>query len=327
MPPDPTPNRNPPLKIRPGHPRPPQFATGCVLTIGVFDGLHRGHQAMLAHLIKQGRAHNLPAAAMTFHPDPATRFTRTPPAMLMSWRERMLALAKTGLDATLCLPFTPRLARLSAHDFVADLLVRQLGIRHLTIGDDFRFGAGQKGDHALLTRLSQKLGFSLHRMPTLSQDGKRISSTRIRHCLAQGDLTQAKRLLGTPYQISGRIIRGQQLGQQLGFPTANIALRRPTPPMTGVYVVHARLKSGQQLPAVANLGPRPTLEKTSRPLLEVHLLDYAADLYGQHLTVQFLKHLRPQKTFANLTDLRHAIAADIAQARAHFKANPLPKSA
>ncbi len=289
-----------------------------MLTIGVFDGVHLGHQHLIEQLVLKGREFGLPAVAMTFQPDPAAYFCADRGISLMSWRERILALSATGVDHVACLPFDRNVSGMRAREFVEDLLVRQLGVRFLKIGDDFRFGEGREGNYETLVHLGQEHGFDVNETATCEVDGKRVSSTWIRHCLAEGDLESAERLLGRPYQMCGRVIRGEKLGRRLGFPTANIALRRKRVAMTGVYAVHADLPSGESVAGVANLGVRPAVNRLDTPLLEVHLLDFDADLYDQSIQVNFEKRLRDERDFDGLESLQTAIAEDIKMARDWF---------
>lgn len=270
----------------------------------------------------------LPAAVMSFRPDPAEYFSAQAlncPAgqplsgctMLMSWRERMLALMETDIDAVLCMPFNKAVSQMEAEEFVREL-VDQLGLRYLLVGDDFQFGRGRRGDFGLLEKLGHELGFQVEQSETHHLDGERISSTRVREALASGDLEKAAELLGRPYTICGRVIRGKQLGKQLGFPTANIALRRRRPAMSGVYAVRVKLSNGVFAEGVANLGVRPAVNSLEHPLLEVHLLDREENLYDQQLQVQFLKRLRDEIKFDSLASLKAAIEKDVQQARDWF---------
>lgn len=319
---------NLPIKVYPGRTRPQIFASGSVLTIGAFDGLHLGHQKIIERLQDKGQELGLPSAVMSFRPDPAEFFSAQSAdsgitgrdlhgcTMLMSWRERMLALASTGVDAVLCMPFDKVVSQMAAEDFVREL-VRQLGLRYLLVGDDFQFGSGRQGDFDLLVNMGRELGFQIEQSETYEQDGERISSSRVRQALAAGELKYAEELLGRPYEICGRVIKGKQLGSQLGFPTANIALRR-RPAMSGVYAVRVEFPDGSNYPGVANLGVRPAVNSLEHPLLEVHLLDWQRNLYGQHLRVRFLKRLRDEMKFDSLAALKDAIQKDVQNARNWF---------
>lgn len=317
-------NNSLPIKVYPGRTRPAGLSAGCVLSIGAFDGLHLGHQQVVNQLKSHAQRLSLPAAIMTFRPTPSEFFGSQANAALMSWREKILALKEAGADVALCLAFDKRVSEMYAEEFVSELLVRQLGIKFLMIGDDFRFGAGRLGDHKLLVELGQKYGFEVAKSDTYRIANERVSSTRIRQCLAMGDLQQAEVLLGRPYEICGKVVTGKKLGRTIGFPTANIPLKRRKVAMTGVFAVTAELQSGERIPAVANLGVRPAVNSLDKPLLEVHLLDFQpsnaedADLYNQRMKISFEKRLRDEKKFADLDALTNAISADVIQARKWF---------
>ena len=310
-----------PFKVSPGRSRPAVLSNGCVLTIGAFDGVHLGHQQMIQRLRTHGRCLGLPSVALTFRPDPGLFFGGQPVAALMSWREKMCRLKETGVDYLGCIPFNRTLSEMTPKAFVEQLLVEQLGVKLVQVGDDFRFGAKRQGDYQYLNELGQDYGFDVARSETYEIDHKRVSSTRIRELLSRADLSSAEKLLGRPYQISGRVVKGQQLGRQLGFPTANIVLKRAVPALKGVFVVVALLPDGSKIPAVANIGYRPAVNSLQYPLLEVHLLDYNANLYGQRLTIEFKEFLRDELHFDGLKKLQAAIAGDVSQARKWFEQN------
>jgi riboflavin kinase/FMN adenylyltransferase len=286
-------------------------------TIGNFDGMHRGHQAVLAALREQAQARHLPALAILFEPQPL-EFLRpeAAPARLTSTSAKLRRLRESGIEGALCIRFNARFAALSAAAFVDEVLVRGAGLRYLMVGDDFRFGRGREGDFALLCRAGEESGFEVQQMDTHLHAQERISSTRIRAALAAGDLETAAALLGRPHGIEGRVMHGDKRGRELGFPTANLALRVRALPMTGVFVVRAGVH-GQAVrwPGVANLGLRPTVDGKT-PRLEVHLFDFAGDLYGRRLEVEFLHRLRGEQRFESLAALRQQIAVDAAAARA-----------
>lgn len=292
---------------------------GCVATIGNFDGVHLGHQAILTQLSRQAARLRLPRLVITFEPQPQEFFASptAPPARLMRLREKLVALDGLGIERMLCLKFDHGLAAMPAEVFIEQLLVDRLGIRYLVVGDDFRFGYRRLGDFALLVKAGQRHGFEVADTASHLLDGERVSSTRIRQALAQGDLELATRLLGRPYDICGRVAHGDQLGRTLGFPTANIHLHRRLTPIGGVYAV---LMSGAGLrpwPGIANIGRRPTVSgKDER--LEVHLLDFRGDLYGRHVKVDFLHYLRPERRFDSLDALRRQIRQDEYAARGWF---------
>ncbi|MFC3608759.1 bifunctional riboflavin kinase/FAD synthetase [Stutzerimonas tarimensis] len=296
---------------------------GCVATIGNFDGVHRGHQAILARLRARAVELGVPSCVVIFEPQPREFFApEQAPARLTRLREKLRLLAEQGVDRVLCLAFNRRLRELSAADFVHAVLVEGLGVQHLEVGDDFRFGCDRAGDFAFLTRAGVSEGFSVEAATTIEVAGQRVSSSRLRLILAEGDLALAERLLGRPYVISGRVVYGQQLGRQLDAPTANVQLKRRRVPLSGVFVVSVWLE-GQRWPAVANIGMRPSVTSDGLPHLEVHLLDYRGDLYGRQLDVIFHAKLRDEQRFATLKALRQAIATDIAAARDYWRASTL----
>lgn len=296
---------------------------GCVASIGNFDGVHRGHQGVLARLRERAQQAGLPSCVVLFEPQPREFFTPArAPARLSSLREKLEQLRACGIDRVLCLTFNRRLRELSAEQFIRQVLIEGLGVTHLEVGDDFRFGCDRSGDFRLLVETGAKAGFSVESASTILLDDQRISSTRVRECLAAGDFAAAQRLLGRPYTIHGRVLHGQKLGRTLGTPTANIQLNRLRPALHGVYLVSVAL-GGRHWPGVANIGVRPSVQGDGRAHLEVHLLDFAGDLYGRRLCVQFHRKLRDEQRFASLEALKTAIAADIAAARAHWQGQPL----
>ncbi len=289
-----------------------------VVTIGNFDGVHRGHRHVIEHLAAHGRRLGLPVTLVTFEPQPAEFFApdRAPPR-LTRLREKLELLARLPVDRVLCLRFDARLARLPAPDFVRRVLVEGLAVRHVVVGEDFRFGHRRQGDLALLQRLGEAHGYTVEAAPTLLDHGQRISSTAIRAALAGGELQLAERLLGRPYHLSGRVAHGDRRGRALGFPTAKPHPPRRRLPLRGVFVVEAvGLPEGPR-PGVANVGTRPTVDG-QRALLEVHLLDFAGDLYGRHLQIRFLHFIRPERRFPDLDALRRQIDQDVKVARRYF---------
>ncbi|PLP86310.1 bifunctional riboflavin kinase/FAD synthetase [Pseudomonas sp. FFUP_PS_473] len=299
---------------------------GCVATIGNFDGVHRGHQAILARLRERAAALGVPSCVVIFEPQPREYFAPdTAPARLARLRDKVALLAAEGIDRVLCLAFNQRLSKLSAAEFVETILVDGLGVQHLEVGDDFRFGCDRVGDFSFLEQAGATYGFTVEAAQTVELDGFRVSSTEVRNALADADFALAERLLGRPYRITGRVLHGQKLARQLGTPTANVQLKRRRVPLTGVYLASAEI-DGQRWPGVANIGVRPTVSGDGSAHLEIHLLDFAGDLYGRRLTVVFHHKLRDEQRFASLEALKSAIDADIAAARAHWHAQPLTKS-
>ncbi|MEX6501639.1 bifunctional riboflavin kinase/FAD synthetase [Pseudomonas zhanjiangensis] len=292
---------------------------GCVATIGNFDGVHRGHQAILARMRERAAELGVPCCVVIFEPQPREFFAPdTAPPRLSRLRDKLALLAAEGVDRVLCLAFNRRLRELSAAEFVQKVLVDGLAVQHLEVGDDFRFGCDRDGDFAFLEQAGAREGFTVEAAATVELDGVRVSSTGVRRALAAGDFELAERLLGRPFQIAGRVLHGQKLGRQLAAPTANIQLKRCRVPLSGVYLV-STLIDGRPWPGVANIGVRPSVAGDGQAHLEVHLLDFAGDLYGRRLTVAFHHKLRDEQRFASLEALKTAIAADIAAARAHWR--------
>lgn len=289
---------------------------GCVATIGNFDGVHLGHQAVLGQLAERAGELGLPTAVVTFEPQPREFFTHgdTPPR-LTRFREKMQALRRFSVDRVVCLRFNATLAAMPAAEFIERLLVQGLAVRYLVVGDDFRFGAARAGDFAMLRAAGDAHGFHVTSMHSFNIDGARVSSTRIRTALAVGDLEEAEKLLGRLYRMCGRVAHGDERGRQLGFPTANIHLHRKSSPLRGVYAVEVFGLERAPLAGVANVGTRPTVGGV-RSQLEVHLLDFDGDLYGRYLHVDFLHKLRDERRFESLDALRAQIRQDVVVARA-----------
>lgn len=302
---------------------------GCVATIGNFDGLHLGHQAILGRLLDSAGVHGLPATVVTFEPHPQEFFhPGDRPSRLTSFREKLEVLSTLPIDRVLCLPFNRALAEMEAEEFIGRVLVGALGVRSLVVGDDFRFGRRREGDFALLKAAGERHGFDPHIMPALEIDGQRVSSTRIRAALRSGDLVAAERLLGRPYRLAGLVVAGDGRGRQLGFPTANVHLQRRAyangaephaAPLAGVFAVRVFGIGEQAREGVANIGMRPTVNGT-QCLLEVHVFDFDGDLYGRHLQVEFRRRLREERRFASLDALAAQIGEDARAARDWFAA-------
>ncbi len=286
----------------------------CALTIGNFDGVHRGHRALVDRVVARARENDLTSCVLTFEPHPREFFAgEAAPARITRLRDKLELLAQAGVERVHVARFDARFAALAPERFVEDVLVDGLGARALTIGRDFRYGARRAGDFATLEAAAQRYGFSLEAMDDVEFEGRRVSSSAVRAALKAGDLRGAERLLGHPYTISGRVAHGAKLGRGLGFPTANIVLRRP-PPIAGIFAVEVdRFGRG-----VASVGRRPTVNPVAIPLLEVHLFDRDEDLYGEHLRVRFLKKLRDEEKYDGLPALQAAIARDARQAREFF---------
>ncbi len=292
---------------------------GNVVTIGAFDGVHLGHQAILEQVVDKAKSLNLPSLAMIFEPQPHEFFAgEKAPARLMRLGEKVDALFAAGIERVFCLPFNRYLSQLSAEDFIKKVLVDALGTKYLVVGDDFRFGCGRKGDYNLLRHAGSLYGFELTDTATYILNGQRVSSTRIREVLETGNLQAIPELLGKPYTISGRVVYGQQLGRKLGAPTANVHLHRYRSPLSGVFVVETRLPNGEVLPGVANVGVRPTVSGDTKPILEVHLFDRNDDLYGQNIVVEFRHKIREERRFDGVDMLKIQIQKDIQQAREYI---------
>ena len=291
---------------------------GCVATIGAFDGVHLGHQAILKQLQERAEHHQTPSMVMMFEPQPREYFSQEQaPARLMRIREKIDALLRFGVDRVFCLQFNQALRSLSAPEFVEQVLVQGAGIRSLVVGDDFHFGRDRRGDFDMLVQAGERHGFDVLETHTIEYEGERISSTRIRGELEAGRFAQAETLLGKPFCIEGRVVYGQQLGRQFGVPTANVNLHRYRAPLQGVFAVSVLL-NGARIPGVANVGVRPTVGDLLKPVLEVHLIDWHGDLYGQRIAVEFKCKLREERKFSSLDELAENIQRDIVAARQYF---------
>jgi len=290
------------------------------VTIGNFDGLHRGHQAMLARLKEEAEKRGLPSCVLTFEPHPREFFAPAQaPARLSSLREKSELIRAAGIDRLHVCRFDRRFASLSPDEFIERVLVGTLGARWLLVGDDFRFGARRAGDFALLKETGARLGFEVESLPTISVEGKRASSTAVREALAAGDMQHAAELLGRPYSISGHVMHGDKLGRQIGFPTANIQLQHNRPPLSGIFAVEIYGLNGAPLQGVASLGTRPTVHENGRPTLEVFIFDFRDDLYGRRLRVDFLRKLRDEEKYPDLDSLINQINRDVDNAKNFFK--------
>lgn len=293
---------------------------GCVATIGNFDGVHLGHQAVLGQLAEKAAELCLPTVLITFEPQPMEYFAPDKvPARLTRFREKMLALQRYSVDRVCCLSFNDKLAKLKAEDFIEQVLINKLGVKYLVVGDDFRFGLNRTGTFDTLVKAGEKYGFQVVSMHTFEIDAKRVSSTRIRHALEKGDMAGAEKLLGRRYRMSGRVAHGEKFGRELGFPTANVHLHRHASPVQGIFVVEVFGLDKEPLQGVASVGTRPTVNET-KALLEVFLFDFDQDIYGEHIQVSFLKKLRDEEKFASIEKLKQQIQMDVVQAQAYFAA-------
>lgn len=307
---------------------PPDRRSPCALTIGNFDGMHIGHQAVIARLRERAHARGLPVCVLTFEPHPRAHFAAlaaaagrpdaTAPARISTLRDKITALAQCGVDRVCIARFDAKLAALPPERFVDEILVHGLQTRYLLIGDDFRFGARRAGDFDLLRRLAQPAGFELERVDTIEHAGARVSSSAVRTALAASDFTAAARLLGRPYSICGRVLHGRRLGRTLGFPTLNVRIPFARPALHGVFVVRVHGLRDKPLEGVASLGTRPAVEHDGRLLLETHLFDFDDTVYGRLTDIEFVAKLRDERDFDSLDALRAQIERDAQAARAYF---------
>ncbi|KZN45603.1 bifunctional riboflavin kinase/FAD synthetase [Pseudoalteromonas luteoviolacea] len=296
--------------IRPHH-------YGCVLTIGNFDGVHLGHTEVLKGLKADAEKYNLPSTVMLFEPQPQEFFIKSKaPARLTRLRDKLALLTDIGIDRVICVSFNNKFSNLEAEYFVREVLSQKLGVKALTVGDDFRFGKARKGDFSMLSEIGKELGMHVKDTQSFRQENSRVSSTLIRAALAQGDVDKAHEMLGHTYAISGRVIHGWKKGRELGFRTANVALKRQVSPVQGVFAVNAYIKN-EVFKGVANVGTKPTLNG-KRALLEVHLFDFDQNIYGQFIKVELIKKLRDEQKFESLAHLTQQITADVDAAKAVF---------
>ena len=293
------------------------LGTPHAVTIGNFDGLHLGHQAMLARLQDVARARGLPSCVLSFEPHPREFFTpEQAPARLSSLREKAECLQRMGVDRFHVFRFDRAFSSLTAEAFIEQVLGQTLQARYVLVGDDFRYGAKRVGDFALLKQAGARLGFDAEFLPTVEIAGERASSTAVRQALAGGELAHAARLLGRPYSISGRVVHGDKLGRDIGFPTANIQLKHNRPPLMGIFAVELCGLNGEPLTGVASLGKRPTVKGADAvPVLEVHLFDFKAEIYGRRVRVDFLHKLRDEAKYPDLDTLVAQIRRDVDNAK------------
>lgn len=292
---------------------------GAVVTLGNFDGMHLGHQALLNKLNAMRESLNLPSIVITFEPQPKEFFAkRETVPRLMRFCEKWLALKDYNIDYVFCLRFNQALASLSPEAFVKKILIDQLNAKVVIVGDDFRFGAKRAGDYAQLKQLGDKYGFQTIEMPTIMVDNERVSSTRVREALEAGDLNAAEKLLGRPYRLYGKVGHGDRLGRDLGYPTANVNLHRDLVPLGGIFVIRVYGLGDHPYEGVANVGTRPTVGGT-RILLEAHLFDFNAEIYGHNIEVEFLHKLRDEERYDTLEELVEHIHQDVIDAKNYFR--------
>jgi riboflavin kinase/FMN adenylyltransferase len=289
---------------------------GCVLTIGAFDGVHRGHQEMFRVLRERALQHGLPAVVLSFEPTPREFFARgVPPARLTRFREKVEAFRNCGVDRFVCTRFDERMRAMSSAQFVEEVLVGELGIRHIVVGHDFRFARGNDGNVDTLRSYGPRWNFSVTEVPPFVIDGERVSSSLIRSALEQGDMQRATKFLGRPYRITGKVIDGAKLGRTLGFPTANLRLHRRATPVAGVFAIRVSGCGLNRAPGVASLGTRPAVN-AGELLLEAHVFDFSADLYRSYLHVDFIERLRDELWFPSVDALVVQMRQDALNARA-----------
>lgn len=294
------------------------FSQGAIVSIGNFDGIHLGHQHLINHLLDLSKKMGLPSGIILFEPQPNEYFNPTQSTpRLMRLREKLLALAKTKIGFVFILHFDKHLACLSAEDFVEKILVEKLNVKHLVIGDDFHFGHQRKGNIHLLNSLGSQYNFTTEQLPSYQLNNLRISSTRIRENLAEGNLKAAEKLLGRTYGVAGHVAHGDKRGRLLGFPTANLFLHRRSTPLNGVFAVKCFGIEQEPIHGVANIGNRPTVDGL-KYLLEIHLLNFQQDIYGKLIYVEFIEKLRDEQRFANINLLKQQISNDIEQAKIIF---------
>lgn len=292
---------------------------GCVATVGNYDGVHLGHQRVLAELKRRALALGLPTVVVTFEPTPQEYFApKAAPARLSCFKEKAQLLAAQGVDRLVLLRFSQTLAQTEPEDFISRLLVDGLAVRHLVVGDDFHFGRNRRGDYAMLAQAGKDHGYTLESMAAYLVNGERASSSRVRRALAAADMALSQQLLGRCYRMAGRVIRGQQLGRQLGYPTVNIGLHRLKSPLQGIYAVRVHGVNDGPCQGVASIGTRPTVNDGPNWLLEVHLFDTDRDLYNQYLEVEFLQFLRKEERFDSLEQLKTQMDLDADNARRYF---------
>ena len=305
---------------------PTQFSAGpaCALSIGNFDGVHRGHHALLKQLQEGAQERGLVSCVMTFEPHPKEFFApEQAPPRILNLRDKLAAFTQIGIDRVVVEHFNAAFARLTPEAFVSEIIVKQLNARWILIGDDFCYGAKRAGNFASLQAAGQQCGFEVSSIETILESGERISSSALRNALANGDMRLAEKLLGRPYGISGHVIHGQKLGRTLGFPTLNLAvanhLHHRKPATSGIFTAQVLGLGDKPLPAVASLGVRPTVEDQGRVLLETHIFDFNQDIYGKIITVELLEKIRDEAKYSDLDTLTKAIASDATHARNYFQ--------
>jgi len=299
----------------------PKKLSGSVITVGNFDGVHLGHQRVIERVKEIANIKDLNSLVMVFEPTPKEYFMgEHAPARLMRWRDRYLAIQKTACDALVQLKFDKAFSRLSPNEFVKNILVDALDVKHVVVGDDFRFGYQRQGDFEYLLDSGMEYGFVVEDTQTLMQNTQRVSSSAIREALLHGDLEKATDFLGAPYHMSGRVIHGKKLGRTLGFPTLNIPVKRQNSPLHGIYAVQVHGLENEPVQSIASIGTRPAVKGGSW-LLEVHLIDRVGDYYGKRIDVEFLHFIRPEQNFPDLESLTSQMQLDLAEVKQYFAEN------
>ncbi len=297
-----------------------KLAQGSIVTIGAYDGLHPGHEHLLSRVIAAATERQLPSVVMSFEPTPKEFFSADrPPARLMRFREKFDALAAHGIDIFYCPRFAQPMRDIAADDFIRRILIHGLCTRHLVVGDDFHFARRREGNIEHLQRAAAALAYTVEQVPSVIVDGVRVSSTAIREALAAGEMGRATAMLGRPYRMSGKIVKGEKVGRTLGFPTANVELRRRQSAVMGIFAVRVSGLPGGPKDAVASLGTRPTFQGT-KPLLEVHLFDFDEDIYGEYIHVDFIARLREEKKYNDVDELVAQMHRDADNARSALAA-------
>ena len=295
------------------------FKNGCVLTIGNFDGLHSGHRAVIKKLAERGEALNLPAVIMIFEPQPLEYFLGdNAPSRLMRLREKVIEFAKLPVDNLLIVRFNRYLANCDAEQFIDDILIKKLNVKHLVIGDDFHFGKARRGNFAMLREKGKAYGFNVEDTGSFQFEGLRVSSTLIRDALGAGDLAQAERLLGHCYSVCGRVAHGDKRGRTIGYPTANIIMFRKNTPVSGVFAITMTGIDDLEFEGIANVGTRPTVDGGSRVILEAHLFDFNKEIYGRYVEVHFKQKIRDEMCFQSLEQLKAQIEKDVVETKKIF---------
>jgi riboflavin kinase/FMN adenylyltransferase len=292
---------------------------GCVLTIGNFDGLHLGHRAVIEKLVARGKALGLPVVVMTFEPQPLEYFLgKNAPSRLMRLREKVIQFLTLPVDDLLILRFNQYIANCDAEQFISDILIKKLNVKHLVVGDDFHFGKGRRGNFAMLKEKGRTFGFNVEDTGSYYVDGLRVSSTLIRDALGAGDLAEAEKLLGRCYSVCGRVAHGDKRGRMIGYPTANIRMFRKNTPVSGVYAVTMTGIDDREFEGVANVGTRPTVDGDSKVILETHLFDFDKEIYGHYVEVHFKRKIRDEMRFRSMDELKAQIVKDVADTKKIF---------